>query len=149
MDETNEKSGHYSNSAANRDSKTVIYCQSLVFDHPYLSCNDHCDWWLFQEIFFCSYFQKQLFFKTGAIRNLQYSQYSQCSQYSHYCNISTLSKKRLQVKITKFFEQLFLWNTSGGCFCQFDLLLIKNKICMMVSTKNVCRSGQSMLLTHY
>ena len=23
-----------------------------AFDCPYLSCNNHCDWWLFQEIFF-------------------------------------------------------------------------------------------------
>ena len=30
----------------------VIYCQSSAFDHPYLSCNDHCDLWLFQEMFF-------------------------------------------------------------------------------------------------
>ena len=28
------------------------YCQSLVFDCPYLLCNGHFDWWLFQEIFF-------------------------------------------------------------------------------------------------
>ena len=58
-------------------------------------------------------------------------------------------KRDFKWKLQNFYEQLFLWNTSGGCFCQFDLLLIKNKICMMVSTKNVCRSGQSMLLTHY
>ena len=32
---------------------TVNKCQAMVnFDYPYLSCNDHCDWWLFQEIFF-------------------------------------------------------------------------------------------------
>ena len=36
---------------ANKGWSVVNYCQSLVFDHPYLSCNDHCDWWLFQEIF--------------------------------------------------------------------------------------------------
>ena len=59
-----------------------------------------------------------------------------------------------------FYEQLFLWNTSGGCFCQFDnltvqcwvsadlLFLIKNKMHGMVSTNKVCRSGQSILFTH-
>ena len=30
---------------------TINYCQSSAFDHPYLSCNDHCDWWVFHEIF--------------------------------------------------------------------------------------------------
>ena len=34
----------------------VSYHQSSVFDRPYLSCNDHCDWWLFSEIFFYYYF---------------------------------------------------------------------------------------------
>ena len=48
-----------------------------------------------------------------------------------------------------FYEKLFLRNTPGGCFCHFDkvtvqwwasgylLFLIKNKICAMVSTKNI------------
>ena len=40
--------------AANKGQSTVNYCQSLAFDHPYLSCNDHCGWWLFQEIFLLS-----------------------------------------------------------------------------------------------
>ena len=58
------------------------------------------------------------------------------------------------------YEQLFLWNTSGGCFCQFEvtaswwasinpLFLIKNKICWMVSTRKVCGSVQKLLFTHY
>ena len=46
-------------STANKGQSTVNYCHSLAFDHPYLSCNDHCDQWPFQEIFF--YFQKQLY----------------------------------------------------------------------------------------
>ena len=36
---------------ANKDRSTVNYHQSSAFDHPYLSSNDHCDWWLFKEIF--------------------------------------------------------------------------------------------------
>ena len=36
----------------NNGQSTVNYCQSSVFERPYLSCNDHCDQWLFQEIFF-------------------------------------------------------------------------------------------------
>ena len=37
--------------AANKGQSTVNYGQSLAFDRPYLSCNDHCDRWLFQKIF--------------------------------------------------------------------------------------------------
>ena len=46
-------------STANKGWSAVNYHQSLAFDCPYLSCNHHCDWWLFQEIFFylyCFYF---------------------------------------------------------------------------------------------
>ena len=38
-------------STANKSWSKVNYHQSLAFDGPYLSCNDHCDRWLFQEIF--------------------------------------------------------------------------------------------------
>ena len=37
-------------SAANKGQSMVNYCQSLAFDCPYLSCNDHCDQWLFQGL---------------------------------------------------------------------------------------------------
>ena len=30
--------------AANKGQSMVNYCQSSAFDHPYLLCNDHCDW---------------------------------------------------------------------------------------------------------
>ena len=46
--------------AANKGWSAVNYCQSLAFDCPYLSCNDHCDWWLSQKTSFC-YLQKQLY----------------------------------------------------------------------------------------
>ena len=59
---------HVSFSTASKDWSTVNYCQSLAFDYPCLSCYDPCDQWLFQEIFFC-YFQKQMFLKTGVVRN--------------------------------------------------------------------------------
>ena len=42
-------------SAANKGQSMVNYCQSLDFDHPYLSYNDHCDRYLFPEIFFIKY----------------------------------------------------------------------------------------------
>ena len=42
----------WSNSAANKGQLTVNYCQLSVFDCSYLSCNDHRDRWVFQEIFF-------------------------------------------------------------------------------------------------
>ena len=38
-------------STANKGQSPVNYCQSLVFDHPYLSYNDHCDQQLFQIFF--------------------------------------------------------------------------------------------------
>ena len=41
-----------SSSAKNKGRSTVNYRQSSAFDCTYLSCNDHCDRWLFQEIFF-------------------------------------------------------------------------------------------------
>ena len=57
------------------------------------------------------------------------------------------------------FTKSFLWNTSGGCFCQpdkvtvrywafADLSLIKEQ-CGMVSTKKICRSGQRMSFLYY
>ena len=39
-------------STANKSWSTGNYCQSLAFDHPYLSCNDHCDWKSFINITF-------------------------------------------------------------------------------------------------
>ena len=36
----------------NKGQSMVNYRQSLPFDRPYLSCNDHRDQWVFQEIFF-------------------------------------------------------------------------------------------------
>ena len=49
----------YTCSAANKGRSRVNYRQSLAFDLLYLSRNNHCDWWLFQENFFYYYFQKQ------------------------------------------------------------------------------------------
>ena len=41
-----------SSNATNKGRSTVSYRQSLTFDRPYLSCDDHFNCWLFQEIFF-------------------------------------------------------------------------------------------------
>ena len=38
--------------AASEGRSTVNYCQSSALDCPYLSCNDHCDRWLFHEVSF-------------------------------------------------------------------------------------------------
>ena len=139
-----------------------IYIHKFAFDRPYLSYNDHCDRWLFQEIFFY-YFQRQpyveMFFKTGVIWNFAIFTRQHLCWSLMACNfISNSSQKRLPMKIAKSL-QFLLWNISSGCFCQFvrvtvqwwasaDLLfLIKNKIYGMVPTKEVCRSGQSMLFT--
>ena len=56
-------------STANKGPSSVNYHhRSLAFDRSYLSCNDQCDWCLFQEIiiFNCM----QMFFKTGVSRNV-------------------------------------------------------------------------------
>ena len=42
-------------SVANNGQLVANYCQSLAFDHPYLSSNDHCEQWLFQKFFFFCY----------------------------------------------------------------------------------------------
>ena len=60
-----------------------------------------------KKSFFVTIFRSNCSSKQVLLGILQYSQYSQCSQYSQYCNISTLSKKRLQVKITKFLWTAF------------------------------------------
>ena len=93
---------------------------------------------LISETTVCSCSSKQVLLEI-----LQYSQENICVvvSFTAFNFISNLSKKRLQNrwflwKLQNFYKQLFWWNTSGGCFCQFDLLLlIKNKICGMVSTK--------------
>ena len=42
--------------AASEGQSMVNYCQSSAFDCPYLSCNDHCDRWLFQGVSFINNF---------------------------------------------------------------------------------------------
>ena len=44
------------NSAASKGWQRVNYREFLAFDCPYLSCNDHCDWWVLQEMFFINIF---------------------------------------------------------------------------------------------
>ena len=122
-------------SAANRGRSTVNYSQSLAFDHPYVSCNDHCDWWLLQEIFIIFRSSRtQMFFKTGVIRNFTiFTGKHLCWSLFLIKNnfISTLSQKRLQHmwflwKLWNFYEHLFLWNTSVDCLCQFDKELLND-----------------------
>ena len=102
-------------SAANKCWSTANYHQSLAFDHPYLSCNDHCDWWLFQEIFFYYYyFQKQSVCRCSSKQVLL--------EISHYSLenifISTSSQKRLQ-------HRCFLWKLqffTNSFFCRTPLV---------------------------
>ena len=113
----------------------------------------------------------QIFFKTGVVRNFAiFTGKHLCWSFFliKFAGLSTSSQKRLQHRWLQqsencdiFMNRFYFWNTSGGCFCQFDkvtvqwwatadlLFLIKNKIRGMVSTKKVCRSGHSMLFTHY
>ena len=132
-------------STANKGPSSVNYHHwSLAFDRSYLSCNDQCDWCLFQEIiiFNCM----QMFFKTGVSRNVT------IFRGKHLCwslfliklqawdFISTLSQKRLQHKCfpeniakilqTTFFIEHLQWmllsvwqsNCSMTGICQPSLL---------------------------
>ena len=56
-------------SAASKGQSMVNYCQSLLFDHLYLSSNSHCDQWLFQELFFYQYY---FYFLKINLNNLQF-----------------------------------------------------------------------------
>ena len=49
---TRIKKSYRTYSTANKGHSMVNYCQSFVFDCPYLLCNDHCDQYLFHKIFF-------------------------------------------------------------------------------------------------
>ena len=48
-------------SIASKDWSMINYCQSLAIGLPYYSCNGHCDWWLFQEIFLLFLFRRNSF----------------------------------------------------------------------------------------
>ena len=122
-----------------------------------------------KKSFFNYYFQKlmffktQMFFKTGAIRNFAIFT-RQHVYWSFFLRrlffISTSSQKRLQPRCfpAKIANVLFyrtpavpafasLKKTVQWCACANLLILIK--ICGMVSTKKVCRSGLDMLFAHY
>lgn len=51
----------YCRSAANKGWSMVNYCQSLAFARPYLSYNDHCNRWLFREIFYYYFYVLEIF----------------------------------------------------------------------------------------
>ena len=105
----------------------------------------------------------QIFFKTGVIGNFAIFAGKPFCWTLFFVNLvpkETQHRWFLQ-KLLNYYVQLFLWNTSRNCFCQFDkatvqwwafadlLFLIKNKICGMASTKKVCRSAQSRSFTNY
>ena len=65
--------------AANKGWSTVNYCQSLVFDRLYLSCNDHCGWWLFQQMPFL--FSEAAVHRCSSKQVLKMLQYSEKNFY--------------------------------------------------------------------
>ena len=97
-------------SAANKCWSTANYHQSLAFDHPYLSCNDHCDWWLFQEIFFYYYyFKKQSVCRCSSKQVLlEISHYSLENIFIFNLISKETSTQVFPVKIAIFYKQLFL-----------------------------------------
>ena len=71
-----------------------------------------------------------------------------------------LHNKCFPVNIAKFLRAVFLQNTSCGYFGQFyevtvqcwrsaDLPFLIKNIILMLSTKKICRCGQSMFFTYY
>ena len=97
-------------SAANKCWSTANYHQSLAFDHPYLSCNDHCAWWLFQEIFFYYYyFQKQSVCRCSSKQVLlEISHYSLENIFIFNLISKETSTQVFPVKTAIFYKQLFL-----------------------------------------
>ena len=103
-------------STAKKGQSTVNY-QSLVFDHPYLSCNDHCDQRLFQDIFSCYSFQKQLYADVlqGVIRHFAIFT-------RKYLCWSLFLIKLQAIRPVTFFQPCAKrdFNTSGSCEnCKF------------------------------
>ena len=135
-------------STPNKGWSTVNYCQYLAFDHPYLSCNDHGDWWLFQEIFFINIFRSsltQMFFKTGVIRNFTIftGKHYGLQLYFNLIPKETSTQVFSCEYCKKFYGQLFLQNTSCGCFCQFDkilaVLFYLQRLFILVHLKKYCK----------
>ena len=103
-------------SAAKKDWSVVNYLQYLAFNYPYLSCNDHCDWW-FSKSFYYYLLPATLF--------------QPCSKGNFNRN-------------EQFFLSFWWGNCSMMDICKSSVN--QNKKCWMLSTKKVGRSGQSMFL---
>ena len=56
-------------SAANKGQPVVNYCQSPAFDHPYLSCDDHCDSDFSKKSFF--FYQYNFYFLEILLNDLE------------------------------------------------------------------------------
>ena len=56
-------------SAANKGQPAVNYCQSPAFDHPYLSCDDHCDSDFSKKSFF--FYQYNFYFLEISLNDLE------------------------------------------------------------------------------
>ena len=107
---------HFSN-AKNKGQWTVNYHQSLAFEHPYLICNDHCDWWL-SKISFSLLFSKAVVCRCSSkhvlLEILQYSQVQICAGVLIKLQAFGRSlQKRLQhtcfpVNIAKLLRKAFL-----------------------------------------
>ena len=116
----------------------------------------------------------QVFFKTGVIRNFAIftGKHSCCSLFLIKLQVlwsATLFQPHserdfstgvLLWKLQNFYEHLLIehllwlllsvWKSNVQLWTSANhLFLIKNKICGVVSTEKVCRSGQIMLFTHY
>ena len=112
---------------------------------------------LFSDAAICRYSSKRVLLEI-----LQYSQENSCVGVSLFqphlkrdfnkedscekCQIlqKALFVEHLQWLLFQFDKVTVQWWASANL-----LFLNKNKICGMVSTKNVCRSSQSMLFTHH
>ena len=132
----------------NKGRSAVNYRQSSVFDRPYLSCNDHCDWLLFQEIFsfinitFISY----KFFWLSSRKWTFYVIYLPC-QFSWWSinflkidlpqlKLECLNCQKSDIRTNSPCCSVLLW--TSFCFPQVN----RQKRVWMVSTNNITCSEQ-------
>ena len=109
MDNRDKKRGRQNYSTTNKGQSTVNYRQSLAFNRPYLSHNDHCDWWLFQEIFFiileaavCRFLWNRCVLESSVLESL----FNKVIGLMACKFISTASQKKLQHRLSLW----KLWN---------------------------------------
>ena len=143
---SNIKNKNIINSAANKGQSTVSYRWSLIFNSPYLLCNDHFGQSQFQGTLFY-HFQKQPYTdvlqitcyqkfcnfhrKTSVLESLV-NGFAGLRSFSLYFNLfpKETSTKVFSLNIAKFSRTAFFtehspFPTTRGYICQFDKLAVQ------------------------